>query len=234
MILSAILNFVRTQVQGDSNTLSDATGIVFANEALQDFHRRLVAKSVDAGQLQESYTSAVVPATGNGSTFLYPTDMLFLKTIEVNYADTNANNYKVAQQVDVSNLSGRSSFSWLRINGATGAPQFDDRGDWFELFPAFTMANNLTNAIRIIYFLKPTEYTTIADTVAYPENLDTTILGWRIAADYLYSLGTARIPDGDKFNAKYEERVTQYIATLARGVQQPLQATSLQITGFSF
>lgn len=230
MLLSTVLAYVRAQVQTDSNGLSDAKGIIFANEALQDFHRRLVAAGIDASQLQESYTSA----TAGQGTYLYPTDMLFLKAIELNYTDISANNYRLAEQVDVANLPGNTSFSWLRGNANKQSPQFDDRGDWYEIFPTPTTADNVTQLIRIFYYLKPTEYTATSDTVAYPENLDTTILGWRVAASYFYSLGTAKIPDGDKFNAKYEERVKQYIATLGRGVQQPLQVQPLPITGYEF
>ncbi len=230
MILSNILAFARAQTQTTTAGLTDANGIIWANEALQDFHRRLVAKGVDASQLQESYTSA----TAGQGTYLYPTDMLFLKAIELNYTDTNASNYKQASQIDISNIAGQSSFSWLRGNVPKGSPQFDDHGDWFEIFPTPSATDALTQLIRIFYFLKPTEYTTTSDTVAYPENLDTSLLGWRIAASYLYSLGTQRIPDGDKFNAKYEERVLQYISTLAKGVQTPLQATSLPISGWQF
>ncbi len=74
-----------------------------------------------------------------------------------------------------------------------------------------------------------------SDTVAYPESLDAAILGWRIAASYLYSLRTTEsVSTGDKFNAKYEERVKEYVATLARGVQTPLQAKPIPIDGFEF
>jgi len=51
MILNTVLSFARTQSLNDSNGLTDARGIIWANEALQDFHRRLVAKGVDASQL---------------------------------------------------------------------------------------------------------------------------------------------------------------------------------------
>lgn len=230
MILSTVLNFARTQAQTDSNGLTDTIGLIYANEALQDFHRKLVTKAVDASQIQEAY----LDGAANQGTYLYPTDLLFLKAIELNYADTQPNNYQFASQVDVSNLAGQNSFSWLRVNADINAPQFDDRGDWFEIFPTPTAATNLSQLIRIFYFLKPTEYSSVSDTVSYPESLDAALLGWRIAASWLYSQGTARIADGDKFNAKYEERVTQYIGTLARGSQQPLQATGLQITGFEF
>lgn len=230
MTLATILAFARAQVQTDSNGLTDANGIIYANEALQDFHRRLVASGVDASQLQESYTDGTV----NVGTYRYPTDMLFLKAIELNYADTQPNNYKSAEQVDVSNIPGNSSFSWLRGNASIYTPQFDDRGDWFEIFPTPLSNNNLSQLIRLFYYLAPTQYTATSDTVAYPESLDTTILGWRIAANYLYSLGSARIPDGDKFMLNYENRVKQYIATLSRGVQTPIQVTPLPINGWQF
>lgn len=228
--LSQVLSFSRAQVQTDSNGLTDANGIIFANEALQDFHRRLVQHGVDASQLQEAYTSGTI----NQGTYLYPTNMLFLKAIELNYTDTNAQNYRTAQQVDVSNIPGNQSFSWLRTYCDPNAPQFDDRGDWYEIFPTPTGSQNVSQMIRLFYFLQPTQYAATTDTVSYPESLDVTILGWRIAASYLYSLGTARIPDGDKFMVNYENRVMQYISTLGRGVQTPLQAQALQIDGWQF
>ncbi len=86
----------------------------------------------------------------------------------------------------------------------------------------------------MFYYLKPTAYTATTDTVAYPENMDAAILGWRVAANYLYSLGTERIPDGDKFMLRYEDRVRQYISTLGRGTQQPLQANPIKLSGWEF
>lgn len=228
MILSTVLNFSRAQAQTDSNGLTDTNGVIFANEALQDFHRRLVSSGVDASQLQESYTSG----TAGQGTYLYPTNMLFLKAIEVNFTDTTEQNYLKADQIDVSNIAASASFSWLRKNQNTQWPKFDDRGDWFEIFPTPISSNNLSNMFRIFYFLKPTEYTSVSDTVSYPENLDSTLLGWRIAAMYYYSLN--KMVEGDAFNMKYEERVKQYIATLGRGIQTPIEATPIQSTGWNF
>lgn len=230
--LANVGSFARAQTQTDSNGLTDSNLIIFANEALVDFHRRLVDHSVDASQLQEAYIDGVIPATGNGSTFLYPPDMLFLKAIEVNFANTNPANYITAEQVDVSNLSGQNSFSYLRANQSTQSPQFDDRGDSYEIFPAFSAATNISQAIRLFYFLKPTEYTSTSDTIAYPESQDIRILGWRIASMYFYSI--LKIQEGDAFNVMYENRVKQYCATLSRGAQQPIQATPLAITGWEF
>jgi len=226
--LATVLAYSRAQAQTDSNGLTDAKGIIFANEALLDYHRQLITHGVDASQLQEAYEQG----TANQGTYLYPTDMFFLKAIEVNYTDSNTNNYKTANQIDVSNLSGDNSFSWLRNNQAVTDPKFDDHGDWFEIFPTPTSANNLTNMIRIFYFLEPTEYTSTSDTIAYPVSLDYRILGWRIASSYLKSLGNweMAIP----FDQEYEKKVQDIIKTLSRGVQTPMQATAIQSSGWEF
>ena len=227
MLLSNVLTFSRAAAQTDSNGLTNANGIIFANEALSDFHRRLVSAGVDASQLQEAYRDA----TANVGTYLWPTDSLFNKAIELNYTSSSAEEYKTASQVDISNLPG-GSFSWLRVNADPYSPLFDDHGDWYEIFPTPTGSHNLSQLIRIFYYLKPTSFTSVADTVSYPESMDESILGWRIAANYKQSLSD--FIAGDAFNLKYEERVRQYIATLSRGSQQPLQATALQIDGWNY
>lgn len=228
--LANVLSFSRAQAQTDSNGLTDANGIIFANSRLVDFHRQLVNRGVDASQLQESYTSGTV----NTGTYAYPADMLALKTIALNYTSTNTADYVTASQVDIANIPGNESFSSLRLNASTASPQFDDRGDWFEIFPTPVTGNNLTNLIRIFYFLKPTEYTATSDTISYPESLDYRILGWGIASDYKASLSD--FISAAEFEKKYQERVTQYISTLAKGSQQPIQATGLNVgnNGWSF
>ena len=158
--------------------------------------------------------------------------MIFLKAIELNYTDTNTNNYLTAEQIDVSNLPGDASFSYLRNNQNKTQPKFDDRGDWFEIFPTPTGDDNLTSLIRIFYFLKPTEYTAVGNTIAYPPSLDYRTFGWRVAYSYLKSLG--KINEANDFNNEYMKRVTEYIKTLSRGVQQPMVATTIQSTGWQF
>lgn len=226
--LSNVLSYARAQSQTDSNGLTDANGIIFANEALLDFRRRLISAGVDASQLQESYRDG---SAGTG-TYLYPTDMFWLKAIELNYANTVGQDYKIATQVDVANLPGNKSFGWLRANASPQSPYFDDRGDWYEIFPTPTAAHNVTQLIRIFYYLEPSEYSATTDAISYPESLDYRVLGWKVASNYLYSLG--KLDEGIAFNAKYEERVKQLIATLARGTQQPMQATPIQMTGWEF
>lgn len=226
--VSDSLSFARTQSQTDSNGLTNANGIIWANEALLDFRRRLIVAGVDASQLQEAYRNG----TADQGTYLYPSDMFWLKAIELNYANTTAQDYITATQLDVSNIPAGKSMGWLRTNASTTNPWFDDRGDYFEIFPTPGAGDNLTQLVRIYYYLEPTEYTAVGNTVAYPESLDYRILGWRIAANYLYSLGN--IAKGDAFNSKYEERIKQLIATLSRGSQQPLQAVPIQMTGWEF
>lgn len=224
--LSNVLSFARAQAQTDSNGLTDANGIIFANEALLDYRRRLIAAGVDASQVQEAYTDM----TANTGTYLYPTDMFWLKAIELNYGDTIAANYTTALQVDVANIPGQVSFSFLRQNAGSNDPLFDDRGDWFEIFP--TPKNGQSQGIRIIYFLEPTEYTTTADNIAYPESLDYRVLGWRIASSYYKSVG--KFEEAENFSLEYDKRTKDLIGTLARGSQQPVQATAINLTGWQF
>lgn len=220
--LATVLTFSRAQAQTDSNGLTDAKGIIFANEALLDFHGKMIAHGIDASQTQEAYTDS----TANQGTYLYPTDMWFLKAIEITNDGTN---YLTASQIDVSNLPG-GSFSYVRANQSTEFPLFDDRGDQFEVFPTPTSA--VTSMFRIFYFLEPTEYTATTDAIAYPESLDYRILGWRIASSYLKSLGNweSAIP----FDQEYQQRVEQLVKTLGRGTQQPMQATPIQSSGWNF
>ncbi len=215
--LSNVITFSRAQAQTDINGLTDAKAIIFANARLVDFHRQLVANGVDASQLQEAYCTIAAPAAGNGATATYPDDCLALKAIEVNYTDTSAQNYVRASQVDVSNLSGQNSFSFLRQSANAQNPLFDDRGDWYEIFPAQPAT------VRLFYYLKPTEYTSTGDTIAYPESQDYRILGFGVCADYFNSL--QKFEEATFFEQKYQDRVKQYISTLGRGSSQPIQAT---------
>lgn len=226
MTLGTILTYVRAQCQTDSNGLSDTNGIIFANEALLDFHRNLIAKSVDASQIQEAYTDM----TGGVGTYLFPMNMFFLKTIELNFTDQNANNYLPGQQVDASNLPNQTSFSWLRNNQSVGSPLVDIRGDWFEIFPTPITGNS--QGIRILYYLSPTEFSSTSDNVPYPDSLDYRALGWRIAANYKRSL--LDFASAQAFEAEYQKHLTQLENTLARGTQQPTKAATIRDAGWRY
>lgn len=224
--LTTPITSARRFCQTDSNGLTDALGIEFANEALLDFRRRLLSAGVDAAQVQESYADM----TANTGTYTYPADMFWLKTIELNYTSAVGQDYLTAQQVDISNLPNMESFGWLRENASTNSPYFDDRGDWYEIFPTPDGTNS--QGIRIFYFLEPTLYTATSDTVAYPESLDDRILAFRIAADYYRMLN--KFEEALNYDAQYEKRVKDIIGTLSRGSQQPIQAQVSPLTGWEF
>ena len=230
MILSSVLTFSRTQAQTDTNGLTDANGVIFANEANADFHRRLIDKGIDASQ---TYEASITGVAGTG-VYSYPTNpasVIALKAIELNYANTVQRDYKVASQVDISNLPS-GGFSMLRVDASAFAPYFDDRGDKFEIFPTPTSDHNLTALIRLVGYVQPSIFTAVTNAVNYPEGMDMAILGWRIAALYLYSIGD--MEKGAIFENKYEERVKQYISTLGRGAQQPIEATTIRLNGFEY
>lgn len=231
--LGTALDYVRQKVQTDSVGLTDAKGITFWNEALLNYRSYLIKRGVDAAQLQESYVATVTaPTAGNGSTFSYPSDMYMLKTIEVNMTDTNVNNYLTATQLDVANTPSNVSFSWLRENQSATQPLFDDRGDTYEIIPSFAHASNFTNAIRVIYYLQPTLYTSTSDNLVYPDSLNWYILAEKTAALYYESLN--KFDEAEYWNNKYAtDRETQ-TTTLAQGSKQPIQPTPLQISGWNF
>lgn len=224
--LQSAVDFARVQAQTDSNGLTNANALIWGNEALLDFRRQLITNGIDAAQVQEAYADM----TADTGTYLYPTDMWWLKAIELNYNGNVGQDYITAVQLDVSNLPNLESFGWLRTNASTAKPYFDDRGDWFEIFPTPDSAN--AQGIRIFYYLEPTEYTALSSTVTYPESLDYRILGWRIAANY-----KKMVRDFDAaaaFDLEYEKKMKDIIKTLGRGSQQPVQATTNTWTGFEF
>lgn len=222
-----VITYARQLSSTDSNGISDALGIAFTNDALQNMTRSLLEHGIDAAQTQEAYADL---NTSNPSTYAFPADMFALKTAEVNFFDTSANNYIQAERVDVSNLQGKTSFSYLRANQPTSSPLIDNRGDTYEIFPIPPTAN--AQGIRLFYFLTPTEYTVTGDTIAYPQNLDYRCLGMRVAALYKVSMGD--IGAAQAFNMEYEKRLADLIKILAPGGQQPITPQKLRLTGWNY
>lgn len=232
--VSTLLAYVETKTQAGTGTLNNTgTGIPMLNEALLDFRSELIKRNIDGSQTQESYLPTVTkPASGQGSTFAYPTDMYFLKTIEINMTTGSTNDYVQAQIMDVSNTPSQVSFDWLRLNQDMNQPMVDDRGDTFEVFPSFTNATNLTNAIKIIYYLTPTPYVNTSDTLTYPDTLDWYVLANKVAVIYYESLN--KFTEADVWEQKYQKRLAKLIVTEAEGSQQPLNVQQLPTTGWEF
>lgn len=224
-ILSAI-QYAQQLAQTDSNGIGSTLGLAFYNDALQTMTRDLINRNIDAAQTQEAYRDL---STNSPNTYLWPTDMYALKTIEVNWNDTTEQNYIQAQILDVSNIQ-QKSFSWLRSNQTQQQPLFDNRGDQFEIFPTPQRAN--AQGIRIFYYLTPMEATDVGQAISYPQTLDYRALSCKIASLYASSQSDAIM--ASILDQQYTERIDKIIKILAPGTEQPISPTPLQISGWGY
>jgi len=224
-VLSAI-TFSQQLAQTDSNGIGSVLGLAFYNDALQTMTRDLINRGIDAAQTQEAYRNLT---TDSPNTYLWPTDMYALKTIEINWSDAEEQNFIQAKPIDVSNIQ-RESFSWLRANQSQQYPLFDNRGDQFEIFPTPTSPNN--NGIRIFYFLTPTEVTNVGQAINYPQTLDYRALSAKMAALYYKSQKNEKM--AAIYDAEYLTRIDKIIKILAPSSQQPISPQSLSLTGWSY
>lgn len=224
-VLSAV-QYAQQLAQTDSNGIGSVAGLAFYNDALQTMTRDLVNRDIDAAQTQESYTNLT---TNNPNTYLWPSNMFALKTIEVNFQDSIQQNYLQATPIDVANIQGRS-FDWLRVNQSIASPLFDNRGDSFEIFPTPLIAN--TNGIRIFYFLTPTEALDVGTAINYPQTLDYRALSAKIASLYYKSQNDDKM--AQIYEMDYQERIKKIINILAPSSQQPITPEPLRMAGWNF
>lgn len=224
-VLSAI-KYAQQLAQTDSGNIDSVFGLALYNDALQTMTRDLVNRDIDAAQTQESYRDLT---TTSPNTYLWPSDMFALKTIEVNFTDQTQQNYLQATAMDVANIQNKS-FDWLRVNQPQSDPLFDNRGDQFEIFPTPTIGN--TNGIKIFYFLTPTEALDVGTAIVYPQTLDYRALSAKMASLYYKSQndgGMAAVYDQD-----YTSRMSKIINILTPSSQQPIQPQRLQMNGWNF
>ena len=224
-VLSAI-TYAQQLAQTDSNGIGSVLGLALYNDALQTMTRDLIDMNVDASQTQEAYRDLT---TNSPNTYLWPSDMWKLKTIEVNSQDQSEQNYLQVQPMDVSNIQNRS-FSWLRANQDISNPLFDNRGDQFEIFPTPLVANS--QGIRIFYYLTPTEATSVGQTISYPQTIDYRTLSTLITARYFKSQSDPTM--AAVFETEYKERIQKISRNLAPASQQPIQPKPLAMTGWNF
>ncbi len=188
--------------------------------------RELIARDIDAAQTQEAYTNLT---TNSPNTYLFPSNMYALKTIEVNFQDNVQQNYLQAMPMDVANIQNRS-FDWLRVNQSIANPLFDNRGDQFEIFPTPQTAN--TNGIRIFYFISPTEAPDVGTAISYPQTLDYKALSAKMASMYYKSQNDPEM--AAIYEQDYQSRLKKIINILAPSSQQPITPEPLRISGWSF
>lgn len=224
-VLSAI-TYAQQLAQTDSNGIGSVLGLALYGDAQQTFHRDLLNRGIDASQTQEAYRDLT---TTSPNTYLWPSDMYMLKTIEVNWQDQTAQNYLQATPLDVANIQG-VSFSYLRSNQNQQSPLFDNRGDQFEIFPTPQIAN--AQGIRIFYYLTPTEPVDVGQPINYPLTLDYRALSCKMAALYYKSQNDPEM--ATVYDTEYLQRINNIIKILAPGTQQPITPTPLQISGWRY
>ena len=224
--VTSALTYAQQLAQTDVNGISSVLGLALYNDALQTMTRDLVNRDIDAAQTQEAYRDLT---TQSPNTYLWPSDMFALKTIEVNYQDGTQQNYLQATPMDVANIQDKS-FDWLRVNQPQNQPLFDNRGDQFEIFPT-PLASN-TNGIRIFYFLTPTEALDVGTAIPYPLTLDYRAISALMASRYYKTQSDVEM--AGVYAQEYQERIAKIINILAPSSQQPISPTPLRMSGWNF
>ena len=224
--VTSAITYAQQLAQTDANGIGSVLGLAFYNDSFQAMTRDLINRGIDAAQTQEAYRDLT---TTSPNTYLWPTDMYALKTVEINWSDQTEQNYIQAQPFDVANIQSRS-FSWLRANQSTTEPLIDNRGDQFELFPTPTSTNS--QGIRIFYYLTPTEVTNVGQAINYPQTLDYRALSAKMATMYYKSQNDEKM--AAIYEKEYGERINKIIKILAPGTQQPITPSPLSMTGWNF
>lgn len=222
----AAITYTQQLAQTDSGNIGSVLGLALYNDARTEMHRDMLAMNLDAAGTQEAYRdlSANSPAT-----FLWPDDMYSLKTIEVNFQNNQQQDYIQAKPVEVANIQGRS-FDWLRANQPQEQPLFDNRGDWFEIFPTPQTSN--AQGVRIFYVLTPTDAPDVGTAITYPYTLDFRALSCKMAALYYKQQNDMNM--AAVYEQEYQERIKKIINILAPGTQQPLTPAPLAMNGWNF
>lgn len=222
--VATAISYARQKAQTDSNGLTDTNGLAWANNGLLDITRDLIARGVDAAQTAEAYTTSQASDNPAGQ-FAWPSDMWMLKTIEVDFTNTGGQNYIQGGKLDVSNIQNGTSWDFLRINQSTSFPLFTNHGDTGEIFP--TPVSGSPALVRIYYYLTPTEYTSTASTLNYPQSLDYRALGDKILVGYYQSLEKWDV--ADKWEQLYQKKLNDAFNILAPQSKQPIQPQPLNV-----
>lgn len=222
-----VITAARQKAQTDSNGISDTNGIAWTNDGLIDITRDLIARGIDAAQVQESSQTLTSASTTPGR-FVWPDDMFALKTIEVDYTGIGGQAYLQAEKLDVSNLQGKTSWDFVRLNQPTWSPMFTNHGNTGEVFP--TPVTSVL--VKIYYYLTPTAYTATSDNVIYPSTLDLDVLVNKVLESYYQSL--EKFDAAAQWSEEYRKKITDFINILGPQSKQPLKPEKLRITGWSF
>ena len=234
--VSDVLAHTRKLAKQDSNGITDADGISFANDALLELHGQLIERKKDLF-LQESTRNVTANEIVGGSSpgkFLFPSDIFLLKSIEYNPVDLSApsqDNYIPVSQYDAGNMPQGISLDYLRNNQNINDPLYDPHGDWFELVP--TPKNVQTGGpLKINYWLAPTLFAATSDFLSYPYTLDFILLATKIVA--VYFRAQEQWDQADKWDGRTDKRLDRIINIIGAGAQQAPQAKGINLTGWEF
>ncbi len=227
--VATAITYARQKAQTDSNGISDTNGLAWANNGLIDITRDLIARGIDAAQTQEAYMTSSASDAQPGR-FVWPSDMWALKTIEVDFTNTGGTNYIQADKLDVSNLQGQTSWDFIRVNQPTNSPLFTNHGDTGEIFP--TPISGSPALVRIYYYLTPSEYVAVTDTINYPQSLDYRALGDKILQGYYQSL--EKFDVAMQWAGEYGKKLNDAFNILGPQSKQPIKPEKLHITGLEF
>lgn len=227
--VSDAITYSRQKAQTDSNGISNVNGLAWANNGLIDITRDLIVRGIDAAQTQEAYAT-ISASDAQPGRFSWPSDMFALKTVEIDFSNSGGDDYLQAEKLDVANLQGNTSWDYLRANQSTSSPMFTNHGDTGEIFP--TPVAGSPALIRIYYYLTPTEYSAVGNTIAYPQSLDYRALGDKILIAYYESL--EKWESAQIWEQKYTKKLNDSIKILAPQSKQPIKPEKLRMTGWNF
>jgi len=228
--LSDSAKIARQLASTSATGLTTTLVVDFSNYASMKLRKMLIDKGIDACPVQES-TKTLVDGQG---TYLYPADMFYVpKYVEINWwTPSDQSLWVQTDKVAESNLLPNKGISWLRKNQSASKPLIDYRGDYYEILPTpLASFRTLTNALRIFYYLQPTLYTALTDTMTYPESLDYFSFGELVKNLYLYSLEKITKDDMEK---SFIQEVGKLVSIIQGDGSSPTRAKGLRLTGFEF
>lgn len=224
------------------NDWSDAVCIEDANEALNEFEMDLLNVRSDIFGEKSTLNSI---ASGQ-SVVQFPTDLLLLKRVDINFQDpTDLTKFYTASEFDSGNPPNGMNWDWFLINQPKSDPLIDLRGGWFEVAPKADAT--YSNAVKIIYLAKLTvqnsagvaytdgRFAAVTDLLPYPLSILPEVLAYKMAAIFNRALGgVASIKNKtDEFENDYMKKMKK----ITDGVQTneaTLVAKSVQVNSYSF
>lgn len=249
--LSSAVQVARELAGTSSTGLGNSLVVDLANYVQFKMRKMLIDRGIDACPVQEA-TRSISDGVG---TYLYPSDMFYIpKSVEINWFENpvTAQKFITLKKVEVANLPvglqtgvfggflGETSVGWLRKNQSPNVPLIDYRGDYYEILPTPNASfwggtsgsgETLNAALRIFYWIIPTNYINLTDNLNYPESIDYFSFGKLIKDLYFYILEKI---DDLELESFFKIEVDKMIRIIQGEGQQPTKTSQLPLTGWEF